>query len=180
MSGGGGKGGSKTTTIEMDPELEKYARDALNKASAAAAIPYMANRGGVVAALTPAEKAAMKGVNRQNAAYGLETAEFADMPEMVNAGGIKAYSASGAYDKARNQSISKGMQQDIAKLFAPAEGGDYDMATRMLNSGLFTDLYKGGAILGKEQKAAANKKKPKKTKKNASVHDGGDGRDGGE
>lgn len=161
MSGSGGKGGSKTSKVEIDPELEKYARDALNKAGAAAAIPFMANRGGVVAALTPAEKAAMRGVNKQNAAYGLSTAEFADMPEMVDVGGIKAYSASGAYDDTLNKSVSKGMQEDIARLFAPEEGGDYDMVQRMLSSGLFSDLYEGGAIQSAEQKkrAAAKKKK---------------------
>lgn len=159
----GGKGG-KTTETKIDPELEKYSRDLLNLGAAAASIPFLPNQGGMVAAMTSPEKAAAKGVNRQAAAFGLPTADLQDLPDEVNAGGgIKAYSTAPVYKNMKDASVSKDMQRNIDKLFAPLEGVGYDLLARRNSSDLLTtpSIYSGGSKGGEVKKKKKSKREEK-------------------
>lgn len=126
MSGGGAKGGTQTQTNEIDPALTAAARDALDMASAAAAIPYSPNRGIQIAAFTPQQEAAFAGSNQAARAFGMSPAAELSMPNVqTTASGVRGYSTGADYDQALNQSVSPELQQSISALFASPDGGEF-------------------------------------------------------
>lgn len=136
MSGGGGKGGSQTQTTQMDPALTAAARDGLDMAAAAAAIPYSPNRGVQVAGFTPQQTASFAGANAAASALGLGSADPVTMPqEFVTDSGIRGYKTGADFDQMRDQSFSPAMQGEIAKLFANPDTGAFN--------GPAGSLYKG-------------------------------------
>ena len=141
MSGGGGKGGSQTQTTQMDPALTAAARDGLDMAAAAAAIPYSPNRGVQIASFTPQQKAAFAGADAASGAFGLGTVGPAAMPEeFTTASGIKGYKTGADFDEMRDASYSAGLQGEIAKLFADPETGAFSGPGGSLKKSKYADM----------------------------------------
>jgi len=89
---GGGKGGSETTTIEIDPRLEQLGVSTGVGALRTAALPFRPTRGVQIAAFTPQQEAAMMGASAAAAALGLPSATPTVMPRAkVNSMGIVGY-----------------------------------------------------------------------------------------
>jgi len=119
---GGGKGGTKSQKI--DPGLTAAARDALDFAAAAAAVPYSPNMGVQFAAFTPQQQAAFQGANSAATAFGLPSAGPTSMPKpKTSASGIKGYSTAADYQQIKNQSMSSGLQAALDALFANKKTG---------------------------------------------------------
>lgn len=99
MSGGGGKGGSTETSIDIDPRLEELGVATGVGALKTAALPFRPTRGVQVAGFTPQQNAAMEGAATAASAFGLPSAGPANMPEMeANSMGILGYDPSYLYD----------------------------------------------------------------------------------
>lgn len=71
-----GKGGDKTTTtkVELDPAIKKAAMENLDVADEVAALGYTPYTGNTVAAFSPQQMAAMKGVDQAASAFGMPSA----------------------------------------------------------------------------------------------------------
>lgn len=110
MGGGGGKGGSSTSTVEIDPRLEELGVTSGVGALRTAALPFRPNRGVQIADFTPQQKAAMQSASEASAALGLATAGPANMPMAEkNSMGIFGYDPSYLYD------------ENVAKSFTPED-----------------------------------------------------------
>lgn len=93
--------GSKTTEVKIPEWLEDAAKSGLARADAVSRIPYAAYYGPSVAAMTPAQTAAMQNTNSASSAFGLGTVDpTAGMPEATNYNGMMAYSSGSGYDAA--------------------------------------------------------------------------------
>ena len=93
--------GSKTTEVKIPEWLEDAAKSGLARADAVSRIPYAAYYGPSVAAMTPAQTAAMQNTNSASSAFGLGTVDpTAGMPEAKNYNGMMAYSSGSGYDAA--------------------------------------------------------------------------------
>lgn len=103
MSGGGGKGGSQTQSVEIPEWLQQASQENLARARQVAAIDFMPWMGPTVAPLTPLQEAAMKNTGSAALSFGLETADpGAGMPVATEyAGGIRGYSDFPIYEQAR-------------------------------------------------------------------------------
>ena len=103
----GGKGGSQTTSTEIPAWAQEYAqRELLNRAAQAAAVGFMPYYGPDVAAMTPAQEAAMASNIGAAEAYGLiepgSLSPTSGMPAAQTfAGGVRGYSSGGLCDQAR-------------------------------------------------------------------------------
>jgi hypothetical protein len=94
-------GGSKSTEIKIPEWLEDAAKAGLARADTVSRIPYAPYYGPDVAAMTPAQIAAMQGTNRAASAFGQSTVDpMAGMPEATNYNGMMAYSSGSGYDAA--------------------------------------------------------------------------------
>lgn len=94
-------GGSKSTEIKIPEWLEDAAKSGLARADTVSRIPYAAYYGPSVAAMTPAQTAAMQNTNRAASAFGQSTVDpAAGMPEATNYNGMMAYSSGSGYDAA--------------------------------------------------------------------------------
>jgi hypothetical protein len=94
-------GGSKTTEVKIPEWLEDAAKSGLARADTVSRIPYAAYYGPSVAAMTPAQTAAMQNTNRAASAFGQSTVDpAAGMPEATNYNGMMAYSSGSGYDAA--------------------------------------------------------------------------------
>lgn len=112
MSGGGGKGGNQTTTVEIDPRLEQIGVATGVGALQTAALPYRPTRGVQIAAFTPQQQAAMMGASSAASALGLPSASPAVMPRpKVNSMGILGYDPGDMYDRRVRQTFTP---EDIA------------------------------------------------------------------
>lgn len=142
MSGGGGKGGQ--TQTQIDPALAAAARDAIEFAGAAAAIPYSPNRGVQIADFTPQQKAAMESSNMAAAAFGMPTGAAPAMPAVeTSAGGIRGFSTGAEFDAMKNKSVTPGLQAAIAQLFANPNTGNFDQPGGPLMRGTENDVGGG-------------------------------------
>lgn len=97
----GGKGGKQTTSVTVPEWLETAAKGNLARADELAKIGYTPYYGPDVAAMTPAQIAAMQGTNAAAQAFGLGGFDpMAGMPQAQNFSGMQAYSSGGLYDQA--------------------------------------------------------------------------------
>jgi hypothetical protein len=151
--GGGGKGGSQSTQVEIPAWAESKMRENLNKASAMGEIGYMPYYGPEVAAFTPLQEAGMQGAYDAAAAFGLAPAggdALAGIPEAETfAGGIRGYSSGDLFEQARAEFEARNPQQAAAynRFFVPygvpeegAGGGGYGPYGRYGGAG----GYRGG------------------------------------
>ena len=103
MGGGGGKGGSQSTSVEIPAWLEQAAQNGLARGQQAAGIGYVPYRGPDVAALTPMQEAAMFNTSQASSAFGLGASPLpgAGMPQVQTfAGGVQGYSSAPLYEQA--------------------------------------------------------------------------------
>lgn len=113
MGGGGGKGGSQETTVELDPRIEEGGATAVSGALRSAALPFRAPNAVTTAAFTPQEMASMQGASMAASAFGLPSAGVAPMPEMrQNQMGIRGFNTFGEYQNMVNQSIPEAERQE--------------------------------------------------------------------
>ena len=103
MSGGGGKGGSKTTETTIPEWVRAPADRNLQRAEAVQQLEYMPYYGPQVAAFTDNQTAAMQNNNNTASAFGLlaPTDAMSSMPTPTTyANGMKGYSSMPIYDQA--------------------------------------------------------------------------------
>ena len=113
MSGGGGKGGSQTSTTEMDPRLEELGVATGVGALRTAAMPFRPIRGVQIAAFNPQQQAAFAGASEAAGALGLANADPSVMPAPeVNSMGIAGYDPSYVYDTMVGKSFTA---EDLAE-----------------------------------------------------------------
>lgn len=117
MGGGGGKGGSQETTVELDPRLEEGAAAAISGALRSAALPYRPPNAVTTAAFTPQQMAAFQGSSAAAAAFGLPSAGVAEMPQMrENEMGIRGFNTFGQYQNTVNSSIPPEERREREKI----------------------------------------------------------------
>lgn len=92
------KGGEKTQTVELPPEIREAALKNLNVASNVAALPYVPNFGLSMAAFTPSQEASFANTNAAASAFGLPTAQGTGLPQAQNVGGFRGYSTQNLYE----------------------------------------------------------------------------------
>ena len=126
MSGGGGKGGSQTTKLEIPKWIEEPATRNLARAEAAPKIGYMPYSGPQIAAFNPMQQAAMQANIGAGEAFGLLTPgslqPLQGMPApQTYAGGMQGYSSMPLYDQAVAELQSRSPNQVAAynQLFVP-------------------------------------------------------------
>jgi len=95
-------GSNKTTTANTVPAyLQEASKGLVSRATGVSNIGYTPYYGPDVAAMTPAQIAAMQGTNTAASAFGLPTVDpMAGMPTATNYGGINAYSSGTGYEAA--------------------------------------------------------------------------------
>lgn len=117
MGGGGGKGGSQSTSVEIPAWLEQAAQSNLAKAGEISKIGYTPYYGPDVAAMTPLQTAGMQNTGSAASAFGLPFASdpMAGMPTpQTYAGGLLGYSSGGMYDQARSELAARNPGQYAA------------------------------------------------------------------
>jgi hypothetical protein len=103
MSGGGGKGGSQTTKIELPEWYESAAKKALALGEAKAKAGYVPYMGPDVAAFSPQQVQGMQTANDFAAAFGMapQTDIASTLPPAQEfAGGVRGYSSFPLYKQA--------------------------------------------------------------------------------
>jgi len=115
--GGGGKGRSTTTEVELPPGLDAAANEVLGAAFNAASLPYKPNRGVTIASFAPQETAAIRGASAMARAFGIAPGTGAGTKQELGIprpstteGGISGYSTGALYDLMRSDSMQ---QEDI-------------------------------------------------------------------
>jgi hypothetical protein len=96
-------GGSSNTSssVKVPEYLSAAAKEMLKQSQANARIGYTPYYGPDVAAMTPAQIAAMTGTNSAASAFGLQTVDpMAGMPAATDYNGMSAYSSGAGYDAA--------------------------------------------------------------------------------
>lgn len=135
MAGGGGKGGSQTTEMELPGWVEDAARQNLTRADDISRIGYVPYSGPAVAAFTPQQLSAMQGVNQAANAFGLPGSDLSGIPEAQTfAGGVRGYSSAPLYEQsiAQLQADRPGQYQAITNQFVDPVTGQ--MATSSAGS----------------------------------------------
>jgi len=123
--GGGGKGGSQSTQVEIPAWAESAMKENLRKASAMGEIGYMPYYGPDTAAFTPMQEAGMQGSYDAAAAFGLADPggdALAGIPEAKDfGGGMMGYSSGDLFEQARAEFESRNPQQAAAynQFFTP-------------------------------------------------------------
>jgi len=105
MSGGGGKGGSQTTKMEIPDWIAQPASRNLARAEAVQQLGYMPYSGPQIAAFNPTQQAAMQSNIGAAEAFGLlspgSLQPLQGMPApQTYAGGMQGYSSMPLYDQA--------------------------------------------------------------------------------
>jgi hypothetical protein len=106
MSGGGGKGGSQTTRVEVPQWLEQAAQQNIGRADQVSQIGYTPYYGPDVAAFTPMQQAAFQNTGNAASAFGLAAPSdpMGGMPApQTFSGGVQGYGSGGLYDQALAQ-----------------------------------------------------------------------------
>lgn len=94
-------GSSQSTSVKIPKFLEDAARQNIARADTISTIGYTPYYGPDVAAMTPAQLAAMQGTNQAALAFGVPTADFnSGMPQPQDYGGMAAYSSGDLADQA--------------------------------------------------------------------------------
>ena len=103
----GGKGGARTTKVEIDPRLAEGSAGLLAQAMRTASEPYRPNRGIQLAAFSPRQNAAFQSADAAASAYGLPAGgPRTDMRPQRSSTGILGFSPSGLYDESVRRSFS--------------------------------------------------------------------------
>jgi hypothetical protein len=125
----GGKGGSKTTEVEVPPYVSDAARRNLARADRIANIGYTPYYGADVAAMTPMQQAAMQGTNQMSSAFGLPSVSdpMAGMPQAQDFGGMQAYSSAPLFEQSLEALAQNRPEQykAIEGMFNPTGGTSY-------------------------------------------------------
>lgn len=119
--GGGGKGGSQTTTVQIPAWLQEAAQRNLARADQTSTIGYTPYYGPDVAALTPMQQAAMANTNQAALSFGLAAPSdpMAGVPlPQTFSGGVQGYGSGGLYDQALGE-LKLRMPGQFAALQAP-------------------------------------------------------------
>jgi len=109
----GGKGGSQTTTaqVQIPAYIEEASRANLNRANEIAQLGYTPYYGPEVAAFTPSQEAAFQGTADAASAFGMPTGQV-NQPGMTSygmpqpteyAGGVRGYSSAPMYEQSVEQ-----------------------------------------------------------------------------
>lgn len=141
---GGGKGGTSSNQVKIDPNLERASKDMLDYAAAAASTPYTPNRGNTVAAFTPLQQAAHANANSGAGAFGLSTANANASPigpATIGENGIAGYNTGAMYDQNKAASFTPALSSSIDRLFADPTTGRAGGAHQ---SPLYRSIYGGG------------------------------------
>lgn len=124
--GGGGKGGSQTTKMEIPKWIEEPATRNLARAEAVQQLGYMPYSGPQIAAFNPTQQAAMQANIGAGEAFGLlspgSLQPLQGMPApQTYAGGMQGYSSMPLYDQALAELQSRSPNQVAAynQLFVP-------------------------------------------------------------
>lgn len=119
MSGGGGKGGSQTTKMEIPKWMEEPAKRNLARAEEISQIGYVPYIGPDVAAFTPSQEAAFANNNSAASAFGMGGGASAMPAAETFAGGIRGYSSYPLYQEslAALQAANPGQYDAIASQF---------------------------------------------------------------
>lgn len=157
----GGKGGSQTSEVTVPQYIEDAARANLNRAGDVANIGPIRYDGPDVAAMTPMQMAAARGLSDTASAFGVAGGGMSDqdlrggMPEPTEfAGGVRGYSSAPMYDQALAALAAKspGQYDFINSLFVdPVTGelgsraGSQPEAPAPQGVGLGTTSYGGGS-----------------------------------
>ena len=127
MAGGGGKGGSTETSVEIPEWLEKASRDAINRGERIGDIGYTPYMGPEVAAFNQAQEASFNNNAAMAADLGLQAPAGSSMPAAQDfGGGVMGYGSSGLYDSnmARLREARPGQVDYIDSFFIdPVTGG---------------------------------------------------------
>tara|TARA_R110002153_G_scaffold131809_2_gene280809 strand:- start:8 stop:577 length:570 start_codon:yes stop_codon:yes gene_type:complete len=105
----GGKGGSKSTQIEIPEYLETAARNAVNRGTDVSELGYMPYYGPDVAGFTPMQQASFQNTADVSSAFGIQPQMsqqdiMGGMPPATQyAGGVTGYSSGDLYDQAVNE-----------------------------------------------------------------------------
>ena len=117
--GGGGKGGSNTTTVQLPDSLEQGANEVLVAGLRAAALPYKPNKGVTIAGFAPQERAAMRNTSAMAEAFGLQGGNKNGLglgKTQRGANGIYGYSSEGALNQMKHASTNKRQRKDMDRL----------------------------------------------------------------
>lgn len=99
---GTSKGGSTTTKVEVNPAIEKAAKQNLQLANVIAAMPFQTNRAIQIAAFSPMQNAAFAGTDAAASAFGLQgSGGQTGLPEPQALGGFSGYSPAPFFDAAQ-------------------------------------------------------------------------------
>ena len=127
---GGGKGGSKTTKVEIPKWLESAAKQNLARADEIATLGYVPRFGPEVAAFTPMQQAAFANTGQAAAAFGLPGGGMTGMEGMPAptqfAGGVQGYSSTPLYNEMVSalQANAPGQYDFIRGMFIDPVTGD--------------------------------------------------------
>jgi len=150
----GGKGGSKSTSVEIPEYIEKAAQRNLNKAEAISQLGYVPYYGPDVAALTPMQQASMQNTAGAASAFGMSTPTGQDIYGMPTpteyAGGIQGYSSAPMYEQSVAELARKRPAQKsyIDSFFIDPVSGAY-------GSNVMPSIdYTGYATAAQQQRAA--------------------------
>ena len=156
LGGKGGKGGSQTSQVTVPQYIENAARANLSRASDVANIGPIRYEGPDVAAYSPMQMAAARGLSDTASAFGVAGGGMSDqdlrggMPEPTEfAGGVRGYSSAPMYDEALAalKASSPGQYDYINSLYIdPVTGelGSRASSRVPIGVGLGTTNYGGG------------------------------------
>lgn len=124
-------GGSEKTSVTVPKWLEDAAKEGIARSQEVSRIGYTPYYGPDVAAMTPAQIAAMQGTNQMASAFGMPTSDAtAGMPAATDYNGMSAYSSGGMYDQALAELKARNPGQ-----YAAITGMFIDPVTGQLSSG---------------------------------------------
>lgn len=151
-------GGSSNTSssVKVPAWLSSAAQDMLNRSQANSKIGYTPYYGPDVAAMTPAQIAAMQGTNSAASAFGLQTVDpMAGMPAATDYNGMSAYSSGAGYDAALAElkarfpgqfdAIMSQFTDPVTGRMAGAANGNRGAGSRSANSG--SNTSSGGSSM---------------------------------
>jgi hypothetical protein len=158
----GGKGGSQTSKVTVPQYIEDAARANLNRAGDVANIGPIRYEGADVAAYSPMQMAAARGLSDTAGAFGVAGGGMSDqdlrggMPEPTEfAGGVRGYSSAPMYDQALAalEAKSPGQYDFINSLYIDPVTGELgsragSQAPVSQGVGLGTTNYGGGGSGG--------------------------------
>lgn len=159
----GGKGGSQTTTaqVEIPAYIEEASKANLNRANEIAQLGYTPYYGPEVAAFTPSQEAAFQGTADAASAFGMPTMQT-NQPGMTSygmpqptqyAGGVRGYSSAPIYEQSVEQlRVNAPAQYDFIRgMFIDPKTGERPAAPFGPGGSIYPDqpaTPSSGAVVG--------------------------------